>query len=273
MPPAGAAGQTTRVIGQRPIGGEEGAPCEPPRILAIRNLQTTNSDGLGAEIGALRSRRTARACRNSLWRPMMMKLPLRPRGALLVAAGPALAEGKCTSAPKAKWQPRSTLESQLQAGRLCSVRQWIKVEGGCYEVYATDKAGKRANMAFNAETLEKARQRRSWREPDIVSAAFLAGIATIRVWVRFVLAFLWSLAMCFAVAWLSGEGPERAARTRRICRRRARGRADRMGISRDKLCALLGVRSFTGRGPSTISSRSSPDRSGGLSATTPLAER
>ena len=34
------------------------------------------------------------------------------------------------------------------------VRQ-IKVEGGCYEVYATDKDGKRANMAFNAETLEK----------------------------------------------------------------------------------------------------------------------
>lgn len=35
-----------------------------------------------------------------------------------------------------------------------NVRQ-IKIEGGCYEVYATDKDGKRANMAFNAETLEK----------------------------------------------------------------------------------------------------------------------
>jgi hypothetical protein len=83
---------------------------------------------------------------------MMMKF-LCALAALSVAAGPALAEGKCTSAPKAKWQPRSTLESQLQADGY-SVRQ-IKVEGGCYEVYATDKAGKRANMAFNAETLEK----------------------------------------------------------------------------------------------------------------------
>ena len=26
---------------------------------------------------------------------------------------------------------------------------------GCYEVYATNKGGNRANMAFNAETLEK----------------------------------------------------------------------------------------------------------------------
>jgi hypothetical protein len=71
----------------------------------------------------------------------------------VAAAGPAYAEGKCTSAPKSKWQPRSALESQLQSDGY-SVRQ-IKVEGGCYEVYATDKEGRRANMAFNAETLEK----------------------------------------------------------------------------------------------------------------------
>ena len=71
----------------------------------------------------------------------------------IAAAAPALAEGKCATSPKAKWQPKSALESQLQADGY-KVRQ-IKVEGGCYEVYATDKDGKRANMAFNAETLEK----------------------------------------------------------------------------------------------------------------------
>ena len=54
---------------------------------------------------------------------------------------------------KSKWQPKSALESQLQADGY-KVRQ-IKVEGGCYEVYATDKDGKRANMAYNAETLQK----------------------------------------------------------------------------------------------------------------------
>jgi len=71
----------------------------------------------------------------------------------VAAAGPAFAEGKCASSPKSKWQPRSTLESQLQADGY-NVRK-IKVEGGCYEVYATDKNGKRANMAYNAETLQK----------------------------------------------------------------------------------------------------------------------
>jgi hypothetical protein len=71
----------------------------------------------------------------------------------VAAAGPAFAEGKCSNAPQSKWQPRSALESQLQADGY-KIRQ-IKVEGGCYEVYATDKDGKRANMAFNAETLQK----------------------------------------------------------------------------------------------------------------------
>ena len=71
----------------------------------------------------------------------------------LAAAAPAFAAGKCATGPKSTWQPKTTLESQLQADGY-KVRQ-IKVEGGCYEVYATDKDGKRANMAFNAETLEK----------------------------------------------------------------------------------------------------------------------
>jgi hypothetical protein len=71
----------------------------------------------------------------------------------LIVASPAFASGKCTSAAKSKWQPKEALEQQLkEQGYL--VRQ-IKVEAGCYEVYALDKDGKRANMAYNAETLEK----------------------------------------------------------------------------------------------------------------------
>lgn len=72
---------------------------------------------------------------------------------VLVCAGPALAAGKCSSAPKSQWQAKSALETQLQADGY-KIRQ-IKTEGGCYEVYATDRDGKRANMAFNAQTLEK----------------------------------------------------------------------------------------------------------------------
>ena len=71
----------------------------------------------------------------------------------LFAASPAFADSKCSLAPKWKWQPKETLQRQLESDGY-SVRR-IKTEGGCYEVYAFDKEGKRANMAYNAETLEK----------------------------------------------------------------------------------------------------------------------
>ncbi len=71
-----------------------------------------------------------------------------------VIASPAFAAGgSCSTAPQSAWQPQSKLESMLKADGL-TVKQ-IKVEKGCYEVYATDKSGKRMNAAYNAETLKK----------------------------------------------------------------------------------------------------------------------
>lgn len=72
----------------------------------------------------------------------------------LVIASPAFAAGgSCSKAPKSAWQPQSKLESMLKTEGL-TVRQ-IKVENGCYEVYATNKSGKRINVAYNAQTLKK----------------------------------------------------------------------------------------------------------------------
>ena len=72
--------------------------------------------------------------------------------ATTVMAGPSLAQTACSTAPASKFQSTDTLTKQL-AGEGMQVRQ-IKTEGGCYEVYALDKAGKKVNVAFNAETLE-----------------------------------------------------------------------------------------------------------------------
>jgi hypothetical protein len=72
---------------------------------------------------------------------------------VFAVASPAFATGTCSNAPQANWQPQSNLEAQLKSEGL-TVRQ-IKVENGCYEVYATDHAGQRLNLAYNAETLEK----------------------------------------------------------------------------------------------------------------------
>jgi len=71
----------------------------------------------------------------------------------LLISGPAWADAACSTAPSSKFQPKATLEKQLKAEGL-TVRQ-IKLEGGCYEVYAVDKDKKKVNTAYNAETLEK----------------------------------------------------------------------------------------------------------------------
>jgi hypothetical protein len=82
------------------------------------------------------------------------------RVVLLVAFSAAIltpafaADSSCSSAAKSQWQPQSKLETMLKDQGLKVLQ--VKVENGCYEVYATDTGGKRVNLAFNAETLQKA---------------------------------------------------------------------------------------------------------------------
>ena len=70
-----------------------------------------------------------------------------------VIANPAFAATTCSAASASQFKSKTELETQLKAQGL-TVRK-IKTEGGCYEVYAVDKAGKKINAAFNAQTLKK----------------------------------------------------------------------------------------------------------------------
>ena len=65
------------------------------------------------------------------------------------------ADATCSKAPASKFQTTKTLRARLSHEGL-TVRR-IKTEGGCYEVYAVNKAGKKVNLAFNAETLKRVR--------------------------------------------------------------------------------------------------------------------
>ena len=82
---------------------------------------------------------------------MFRKLAIATLAVLI--AGPALAAGGCSNAPAAKFKSKASLEAKLKAEGL-TVRQ-IKVESGCYEVYALDKSGRKVNAAYNAETFSK----------------------------------------------------------------------------------------------------------------------
>lgn len=82
-----------------------------------------------------------------------MYLKLAATALAISFAGPAMAAATCSTSDASKFQAKSVLETQLK-GEGLTVRK-IKAEKGCYEVYAVDKAGKKTNLAFNAETLEK----------------------------------------------------------------------------------------------------------------------
>ena len=71
------------------------------------------------------------------------------------ASGPSLATGlaTCDSGPKENWKSQAELEKRLvEEG--WQVRR-IKIDGGCYEVYALDKEGKRVEAYFHPETLDR----------------------------------------------------------------------------------------------------------------------
>ena len=69
------------------------------------------------------------------------------------AAGSASATGlaTCDSGPKEGWQPQAKLEKQLTEQKW-QVRR-IKVDGGCYEVYAVNEKGERVEAYFHPVTL------------------------------------------------------------------------------------------------------------------------
>ena len=74
--------------------------------------------------------------------------------AALTIAAPAQATGlaTCDSGPESGWQPQAKLEQQL-AARNWKVRR-IKVDGGCYEVYAMNDKGERVEAYFHPVTLQ-----------------------------------------------------------------------------------------------------------------------
>ena len=58
----------------------------------------------------------------------------------------------CDSGDAKTWQPQLTLIRQLEA-KGWKVRN-VKVDGGCYEVYAIDDRGRRVEAYFHPVTLE-----------------------------------------------------------------------------------------------------------------------
>ncbi len=72
----------------------------------------------------------------------------------LIATSSAFATGlaTCDSGPQESWQPQEKLQKML-TDKGWQVRR-IKVDGGCYEVYAHNEKGERVEAYFHPKTLD-----------------------------------------------------------------------------------------------------------------------
>ena len=72
--------------------------------------------------------------------------------ALAASSGHAIGLATCQSGPEAGWWPQDALKQRL-TGQGWQVRR-IKVDGGCYEVYALNDKGERVEAFFHPVTFE-----------------------------------------------------------------------------------------------------------------------
>jgi hypothetical protein len=83
---------------------------------------------------------------------MWMKTLLISSIVMVALASPALAADRCNAGPESSWKPQGELEKIL-TDKGWSIRK-VKIDDGCYEVYATDKDGNRKEVYFHPKTFE-----------------------------------------------------------------------------------------------------------------------
>lgn len=70
---------------------------------------------------------------------------------LALAAGAASAAASCPKYPKSEWMSQAEARQKIEAEGYKISK--FKVDGNCYEIYGTNKEGKRAEVYFDAKTL------------------------------------------------------------------------------------------------------------------------
>lgn len=72
--------------------------------------------------------------------------------AFALASPAAFAAANCTKHPKSEWMPQAEAKKKLEAQGY-KIRKF-KVDGNCYEIYGTNKEGKKVEIYFDAKTLD-----------------------------------------------------------------------------------------------------------------------
>lgn len=70
---------------------------------------------------------------------------------LALASSGALAGANCPKHPKSEWLPPAEAKQRIEAQGY-KIRKF-KVDGNCYEIYGTDKEGRKVEIYFDTKSL------------------------------------------------------------------------------------------------------------------------
>ena len=71
--------------------------------------------------------------------------------ALSAASSTALAAANCPKYPKNEWMPQDQAKAKIES--MGYKIDKFKIDGNCYEIYGFNKEGKKAEVYFDAKTL------------------------------------------------------------------------------------------------------------------------
>ena len=71
---------------------------------------------------------------------------------MTMTAGAAFAKADCPKYEKSQWMPDAEAKSKIEAQGYKIDK--FKIDGNCYEIYSTNKDGKKAEVYFDAKTLD-----------------------------------------------------------------------------------------------------------------------
>jgi hypothetical protein len=73
-------------------------------------------------------------------------------GVLATSSGIVSAKADCKAWPKAEWMKEADAKAKIESQGYRIEK--FKVDGNCYEIYGTNKEGKKVEIYYDAKTLE-----------------------------------------------------------------------------------------------------------------------
>ena len=170
--------------------------------------------------------------------------------AVCISASGAFASPTCTKEPEDKWLSEAAMKQKIAEMGYKDIKVFKKTTTGCYEIYGYTDDGRKAEVYFHPVT--GAPSRKTWTEPCPRSPKLRrrnmrrAPTRPYRCGIRW--CGFSTGPWCSACSKQSSAGRERLPSLRGLCCRRCALHTHRVGLRRQRACALFRLCHLAARG-------------------------